>query len=94
MAVESSHFLVRLLQSITVPQSQNIERYYDNVDAISLNVSMALKMTSAISKGEMFDGVFYGKGNPEILIAHNVYLPSTHVRIKGACIDRKTSNGV
>jgi len=71
MAVESSHFLVRLLQSITVPQSLNIERYYDNVDTISLNVSMALKMTSSISNGQMFDGVFYGKGNPEILIAHN-----------------------
>jgi len=71
MAVHSNHFLVKLLYSITVPQSQNIERYYDNVDAIALNVSMALKMTSSIFKGHVFDGVFYGKSNTEILIGHN-----------------------
>ena len=44
MAVKSDHFLIRLLQSINVPHSQNIERYYNNVDAVSLNVSMMLKM--------------------------------------------------
>ena len=71
MAVQSSHFLIRLLQSITVPQSQNLERYYDNVDMIALNLSMALKMTSAIYKGTVFNGVFYGHGNTEILFAHN-----------------------
>lgn len=71
MAVESSHFLVRLLQSITVPQSQNLERYYDNVDAISLNMSMALKMTSSIFQGQLWHGVFYGRGNREVLIANS-----------------------
>lgn len=70
-AVESSHFLVRLLHSIPVPQSHNLERYYENVDAMALNVSMALKMTSPINQGKLFDGVFYGPGNSEILIAHN-----------------------
>lgn len=68
-AVKAQHFLVRLLQSITVPQSMPADRYYSNVDASALNISMSLKMTSAIFKGEVFDGVFYGKGNPEILIA-------------------------
>jgi hypothetical protein len=71
MAVNSGHFLVRLLGSISVPKSQQLERYYDNVDAISLNLSMALKMTSSIYKGQVFDGVFYGEGNREILLAHN-----------------------
>lgn len=70
-AVESSHFLVRLLHSIAVPKSHNLERYYENVDAIALNVSMALKMTSAIHQGKIFNGVFYGPGNSEILIANN-----------------------
>jgi len=70
MAVQSSHFLVKLLQTITVPHSHNLERYYDNVDALALHVSMALKMTSSIAKGRLFDGVFYGQGNPEVLIAH------------------------
>lgn len=71
-AVKSDHFLVQLLQNITVPQSQNLERYYDNVDTIALNLSMALKMTSSIFSGRMFDGVFYGPGNAEVLIAHGM----------------------
>lgn len=70
MAVQSSHFLVRLLQTITVPHSHNLERYYDNVDALALHVSMALKMTSSISQGKIFDGIFYGQGNAEVLLAH------------------------
>ena len=71
MAVNSSHFLVRLLQSITIPQSMNLERYYANVDAISLKLSMAMKMTSSIFKGQLFDGVFYGPNSLEVLIADN-----------------------
>jgi len=71
MAVHSDHFLVKLLQSVTIPQSQNLERYYNNVDALALNLSMALGMTSPIFKGRLFDGVFFGKGNYELLIAND-----------------------
>lgn len=71
MAVQSDHFLIRLLQSITIPLNMTLERYYSNVDSLSLNLSMALKMTSSIYKGGVFDGVFYGPGSPEILIAHD-----------------------
>jgi hypothetical protein len=74
MAVASDHFLVRILQSIDVPQSQNVERYYDNVDAMSMNLSMALKMTSSIYRGQMFKGVFYGPNCPEILVAKTTLL--------------------
>lgn len=70
-AVQSQNFLVRLLHSITVPQGLSTERYYDNVDAIALNVSMALKMTSSIYKGQLFHGEFYGQGSIEVIIAHN-----------------------
>jgi len=69
MAVKSDHFLVSLLQSITIPQSQNLERYYNNVDSMALNLSMAFKMTSSIYRGKLFNGIFLGKGNDEILIA-------------------------
>jgi hypothetical protein len=71
MAVDSSHFLIRILESITVPQSMNLERYYANVDAGSLNVSMALKLTSPVFRGQIFNGIFYGPGNTEILIGHD-----------------------
>ncbi len=73
MAVESDHFLVRLLQSIAIPMSQNTERYVDNVQSVALNLSMALKMTSSIYRGQIFKGTFYGPGCDEILIADNDY---------------------
>lgn len=71
MAVQSDHFLVRMLQSIDVPLSLNIERYADNVQAMALNLSMALKMTSSIYRGQIFPGVFYGPDTFEVLIATN-----------------------
>jgi hypothetical protein len=70
MVVESDHFLIRLLQSIAVAKSTELHRYYDIVDSLSLNLGMALKMTSPISKGHVFNGVFYA-GCTEILIAEN-----------------------
>jgi len=72
MAVQSDHFLVRLLQSVTVPSSMPLDRYYANVDALSLNLSMALKMTSSIYKGSVFPGVFYGPNSQEILVVNDV----------------------
>lgn len=70
-AVRSEHFLVRLLQSIAVPQSQQLERYYSNVDSLALYLATALKMTSSLNVGKIWDGVFYGEGSREILIATN-----------------------
>lgn len=70
-AVRAQHFLVRLLGAIDVSHAHNLERYYDIVDSRALNVAMALKMTSPIYPGQVFEGEFYGWGNREILIAHN-----------------------
>lgn len=69
--VRSQHILVRLLNSIGVSQEISLERYYDIVDAKSLNIGMHFKMTSSISTGAIFNGVFYGPGSKEILIATN-----------------------
>lgn len=70
MAVESEHFLVRLLHSIDVPQSMPTDRYMANVENMCLKLSMALKMTSSIYRGQVFEGVFYGQGSHEILVAY------------------------
>lgn len=71
MAVRADHFIVRLLQSITVSKLMPLERFYSNVDGLySLNLGMALKMTSEISRGHVFDGDFYGPDSTEVLIAH------------------------
>jgi hypothetical protein len=70
MAVKGNHLLVKLIQTVNVPLSHNLERYYANVDAVSLNRATALKMTSSINRGSLFDGDFYGPGHDEIVIAH------------------------
>ena len=69
MSVRSNHFLVTLINSINVPQSLEVSRYYDNVDAKALKLSMALRMTSAIYRGATFKGVFYGPACTEIITA-------------------------
>jgi len=70
-AVQGSHFLVRLIMSIDVPLGLNLERYFENVDAGTFNTASALKMTSPVSKGILFNGIFYGPGCREVLIGHN-----------------------
>lgn len=71
MAVPANHFLVKLLQSIAVSQSLPLDRYYANVDAVAMNLSMALKMTSSIYGGKIFSGTFYGPGSDEVIIAND-----------------------
>ena len=69
--VKSNHFLARIINSINVPHSLNIERFYDNVDSKADAFSMAMKMTSSIYKGSLFTGIFYGSNNTEILISNS-----------------------
>jgi hypothetical protein len=70
MAVASDHILIRLLQSLNIPLGLPLDRYMANVENIALNLSMALKLTSAIYRGQFFDGMFYGS-NHELLIAND-----------------------
>lgn len=78
-AVKSNHFLVRLLDTLPISKTLELERYYSNVDTIALNLSMHLKMTSSIYKGYLFKGIFYGKNNTEILIATDDYFDFEYV---------------
>jgi hypothetical protein len=70
-AVRGDHLLVRLIQSVDVPLSLDLERYYDNVDEVSLHLSKTLNLTSSLAKGKIWDGVFYGPGTSEVIIAHD-----------------------
>jgi hypothetical protein len=68
--LNGSHFLVKLLGSLNVPLSMPYDIYNDKVTDQALNLAMSLKMTSALSKGHVFDpGVFFGPDIREILIA-------------------------
>lgn len=79
IAVPSQHFLVRLIESIEIPMDLTLDRYYSNVDAIALNVSMAMRMTSARAKGKCFNGIFYGEGSTEVLLAVDDYFDYQYV---------------
>lgn len=69
-AVKSNHLLIRILQSIAVDKvNHDTNRYYQLIEPIALNVSMAHKLTSSIYKGRLFRGVFYGQTTPEVIIA-------------------------
>jgi hypothetical protein len=83
-AVESSHLLVRLIQSIAVSRNLPFDRYVANCTALSLNVAQSLKLTSGLSKGQVWDGVFYGSGTKEIVMGHDTLFPiyETHTNWK------------
>jgi hypothetical protein len=69
-AVVSDHLLVKIIQSMDLPFSVGYDRYYALADASALDLAMVLKLTSSLYKGQVWDGVFYGPGSQEILIAH------------------------
>ena len=72
-SVKSNHFLVKLLNSLGVTHTADTQRFFDIVDTKALHLGMSLKMSSSIYRGQVFDGVFYGPGTKEILIAVNSY---------------------
>lgn len=74
IAVSGSHLLVRLIQSINISRTLPFDRYIANCSARSLNVAQALKITSALGKGQLWDGVFFG-GSQEIIVAHDTLFP-------------------
>lgn len=69
-AVKSDHLLVKIIQSMDIPFSVGYDRYYALADASALDLSMVLKLTSSLYKGQVWDGVFYGPGSQEIIVAH------------------------
>lgn len=76
--IKSNHLLVRLLHSLAIPLSMPLQRFYDNVDSVAMNVSMALKLTSSIYHGYYHRGVFYNDDH-EIIIAIDDYFDAQEV---------------
>lgn len=68
IAVSSQHFLVRLLQSIPVSKSINLDDYYKAVNNVSLGLASSMQMTSAHYRGRFFNSVAYGKQSLECLL--------------------------
>ena len=73
IVLNSSHFLVRLLESIAVPMDVSLVNYYNSVDAKTTRIAMTFGLTSPTSKGTVFEGVFYGKGSTELIVVDDAY---------------------
>lgn len=72
-AVPGEHFLVKLLAAVTTPIELSLEHFYDQVDGLAKNVSMALQMTGSHYRGKVHDGIFYGAGCAEVLLLDEEY---------------------
>ncbi len=79
VAVASSHLLASLVLAVNISRNLSFDRYIAQCSARSLNVAQALKITSGLSKGQIWDGVFYGPGTKEIIIGHDTYFPLKEV---------------
>lgn len=68
-SVSSNHFLVKLIESVSVSSHLAVGIYRDRVEDVADSLSMSLNITSPLNIGKVFSpGVFYGSGSDEILI--------------------------
>lgn len=63
----TDHLLVRLINQMDVPLAYTIDRYYEAASARAMSIANMLRLTTTISKGDWFTGVFY-HGCQEIII--------------------------
>lgn len=68
-AVKTNHLLCNILRHISVPMEYVPERYVSVASARIPYIASSFKLTSPISRGEVFKGVFYGPGVDEILLS-------------------------
>ncbi len=68
-AVRSEHLIARILNNLGVPYSLELDRFYDIVEARSLQLASVFKLTSSLNKGSVFKGIFFGEDSEEILMA-------------------------
>lgn len=68
-AVKSNHLLVKILNTLGVPYSYNLERFTDIIDAKAFSIAMHHKMSSPIYRGNIFRDIFYGGDIDEVLVA-------------------------
>lgn len=69
VAAKSSNLLVNILYSLGISVRSNLDKYYYDAIDRTMPLSMALRMTSAVNKGQRLPSVFYGNNVDEVLIA-------------------------
>lgn len=66
-AVMAQHMLIRLIHAMAIPKSLPLDRFYDNVTNLSLDISNVFFLTSSYGYGRIHNGVFYNC--PEIIFS-------------------------
>ena len=79
LVLNSSHFLVRLLESLAVPMDVSLNSYFNSIDAKAVHLAMGFGITCSNNKGNVFDGVFYGKGSVELFLLDDSYFNNKEV---------------
>lgn len=67
---KSSNLLTQIIQTVAVSRTLPYDRFVANCTFRSMNVAQSLKLTSAVSKGKIWENQFYG-GCEEIVVAHS-----------------------
>lgn len=67
-AVGSDHELIKLLYGLSISVDTDLYEYYKRVDAKALTVAQQLGYTTTMSKGRIFNNVFFGAKSKEVII--------------------------
>jgi hypothetical protein len=68
--VRNTHPLIKLIHSANIPKNIPLESYVKNVEEIALYAARAVGMSTSVSPGKLFTGVFLSDDQPEILLAY------------------------
>lgn len=79
VAVASSHLLAKLIQGMAVTRNLSFDRYVANCSTMALQVARTIGISTALSKGNVWEGVFYGKNYNEIILGHDTLFPIVDV---------------
>ena len=67
-AVGSDHELIKLIYGLTSSVEMDLFDFYKRVDAKALTVAQQLGYTTTMSKGRLFNNVFFGGKSKEVII--------------------------
>lgn len=67
-AVGSDHELIKLLFGLTISTDTELDRYHKVVDNKALTVAQQLGFTTTMSKGRIFNNVFFAGASREVII--------------------------
>lgn len=72
-AVNSNHFLCRLINTANIPYEYDLFRFAQVASVRSPYIAKYFNMTSSINYGKIHNGIFYGEKSKEILIFNDDY---------------------